>query len=182
MPEERDAQWYVIHTYSGYENKVKDTLERFIENHGLQDKIQDILIPTEEIVEVKEGKRKVINRKRYPGYVFVKLVYGYEEKEDKKLWYIIRNVRGVTGFVGPDPNKPLPLTDEDLVFMGFETDFVPEVDYTEGDVVRILAGPFAESKCKVTEMNYDKQQVTVTVEMFGRETPVTLDFTQVQKV
>jgi len=182
MPEEREARWYVIHTYSGYENKVRDTLERFIENHGLQEAIQEIYVPTEEVVEIKDGKRKVIQRKKFPGYVFLKLVFGYEEKEDKRLWYDIRNVRGVTGFVGPDPNKPLPLTESDLAYMGLETDWVPEVDYNVGDVVRILSGPFADSKCNVTEMNYDKQQVTVTVTMFGRETPVTLDFTQVQKI
>ncbi|SCW54563.1 transcription antitermination protein nusG [Ruminococcaceae bacterium YRB3002] len=182
MPEEREARWYVIHTYSGYEKSVKDTLERYVENHAMGEKIQEVMVPEERYVEVKDGERKEKTRNKFPGYVLVKLVFGYEEKEDKSLWYFIRNVRGVTGFVGPDPNKPLPLTDSDLASMGIETDWKPEVDYDVGDYVRIISGAFAEFKGNVSAMDYEKEQVTIEVQMFGRITPTTVSFTQVQKV
>ncbi|MBR2523434.1 MAG: transcription termination/antitermination factor NusG [Clostridiales bacterium] len=182
MPEEREARWYALHTYSGYENSVKDTLERYVENHGMGERIQGVWIPEEKYVEVKDGVRKEKTRNKFPGYVLVKLVFGYEEKEDKNLWYLIRNVRGVTGFVSPDPNKPLPLTEQDLVSMGIETDWVPEVDYKEGDYVRIISGAFADFKGTVSAMDYEKEQVTIEVQMFGRITPTTVNFTQVQKV
>jgi len=182
MPEEREARWYVIHTYSGYEKSVKDTLSRYVENHAMGDKIQEVWVPEEKYVEVKDGVRKEKTRNKFPGYVLIKLVFGYEEKEDKSLWYLIRNIRGVTGFVGPDPNKPLPLTDSDLASMGIETDWRPEVDYEVGDYVRIISGAFADFKGKVILMDTEKEQVTIEVEMFGRTTPTTVNFTQVQKV
>ena len=182
MPEEREARWYVIHTYSGYEKSVKDTLDRYVENHGMGERIQEVWVPEEKYVAVKDGVRKEKTRNKFPGYVLIKLVFGYEEKEHKGLWYLIRTIRGVTGFVAPDPNKPLPLTDSDLVSMGIDTDWVPEVDYDVGDYVRIISGAFAEFKGTVSAMDYEKEQVTIEVQMFGRITPTTVNFTQVQKV
>ena len=176
MSEGMEAKWYVIHTYSGYENKVMKTLEKLVENRGLQEMIQEISVPVEETVEVKDGKRKVVKRKKFPGYVFAKLIYNEE------IWYIIRNTRGVTGFVGPYANRPLPLTESDLAAMGLATNWVPDVDYDIGSTVRVISGPFADSVCVGEEMNYEKQQVKVNISMFGRETPVKLDFTQVQKI
>ena len=171
-----EAKWYVIHTYSGYENKVKTTLEKMVENRGLQEMIQEVKVPTEDIIEVKDGKKKVVQRKKFPGYVFVKMVYNEE------IWYIVRNTRGVTGFVGPNANRPLPLTEEDLATMGLATDWVPSVDYEIGDTVRVISGPFIDSVCKVEDIDMEKQQVTVRISMFGRETPVSVDFTQVIRV
>ncbi len=172
-----EPKWYVIHTYSGYENKVKTTLDKLVENRGLQEMITEIKVPIDEVYEVKDGKKKPVKKKRFPGYVFVKMVYNEE------IWYIVRNTRGVTGFVGPDANRPLPLTESDMIAMGLiEENFVPEVDYGKGDTVRVISGPFADSLCSVDEMNYEKQQVKVKITMFGRETPVYLDFTQVVKL
>jgi len=190
MAESNEAKWYVVHTYSGYENKVKTLLEKTVEKRGMQDIIQDIFIPTEDIIEIKDGKKKPVKRKKYPGYVFIKFVSGFENlgkdeepsAADKELWYLIRNTRGVTGFVSTNPNKPLPITDSDLAAMGIETDWVPEVDYEVGSTIRVISGPFADSVCVVEEMNNEKQQVKVKLTMFGRETPVYLDFTQVEKI
>ena len=176
MSEQLEAKWYVIHTYSGYEKKVKTTLEKMVENRGLQEMIQEIKVPTEEVIEVKDGKKKNIQRKKFPGYVFVKMVYNEE------IWYIVRNTRGVTGFVGPNANRPLPLTEEDTVTMGLTTDWVPSVDYEIGDTVRIISGPFVDSICKVENIDAEKQQVTVRISMFGRETPVSVDFAQVMRI
>lgn len=190
MSEEMEAKWYVVHTYSGYENKVKNILEKTIEKRGMQDIIQEISVPLEEVVEIKNGEKKVEKRKKYPGYVFVKFVSNFEHLKageepsaaDKELWYLIRNTRGVTGFVSTNPNKPLPITDSDLAAMGMPTSWVPEVDYVVGDSIRVISGPFADSVCVVEEMNNEKQQVKVKISMFGRETPVYLDFTQVEKL
>ncbi|MCR5060849.1 MAG: transcription termination/antitermination protein NusG [Saccharofermentans sp.] len=180
--QEREARWYVIHTYSGYEKSVKDTISKYQANGALGNRIAEVWVPEEKYVEVKDGVRKEKTRNKFPGYVLLKLVFGYDEKEDKSLWYTIRNVRGVTGFVGPDPNKPLPLTDSDLVSMGIETDWKPEVDYEVGDQVRIISGAFADFKGKVILMDNEKEQVTIEVEIFGRTTPTTVNFTQVQRI
>ncbi len=190
MPEENEAKWYVVHTYSGYENKVMTLLEKTIEKRGMQDVIKEISVPTEDIVEIKDGKKKMVRRKKYPGYVFIRLVSNFEHLKsgdeptaaDKELWYLIRNTRGVTGFVSTNPNKPLPLTESDMRAMGMQTDWVPEVDYGVGDTIRVISGPFADSICVVEEMNNEKQQVRVRITMFGRETPVNLDFTQVERI
>ena len=176
MSEQLEAKWYVIHTYSGYEKKVKTTLDKMVENRGLQEMIQEVQVPTEDVIEVKDGKKKVVQRKKFPGYVFVKMVYNEE------IWYIVRNTRGVTGFVGPNANRPLPLTEEDLVTMGLATDWVPSVDYEVGDTVRIISGPFIDSICKVEAIDMEKQQVTVRISMFGIETPVRVDFTPVLRI
>ena len=190
MSEDTEAKWYVVHTYSGYENKVKTILDKTIEKRGMQDIIQEISVPTEDVVEIKDGKKKVVKRKKYPGYVFIKFVSNFENLKDneepsaadKELWYLIRNTRGVTGFVCTNPNRPLPITDSDLAAMGIATDWVPEVNYSVGDTIRVISGPFADSICVVEEMNNEKQQVKVRISMFGRETPVYLDSTQVERI
>ena len=167
-------QWYVVHTYSGYENKVKDNLEKTMENHGLQDLILEIKIPVEEVIEVKNGKKKAVQRKLFPGYVMIKMVLTDE------TWYIVRNTRGVTGFVGPT-SKPVPLTDEEVAFMGVEN--VPIVLNIEvGQSVRVVSGPLENFIGVVEEIYPEKQKVRVSVSMFGRETPVELDFIQIQKI
>ena len=172
---DNEAEWYVIHTYSGYENKVKTTLEQVVENRGLHDYIQEIEIPVEEIVEIKDGKKKTSLRKIYPGYALIKMVLTDE------IWYIVRNTRGVTGFVGPN-SRPIPLTDEELAMMGVETDWEPIVDYGEGDSVKVINGPLEGFIGAVEEVNMEKKRVRVLVSMFGRETPVELEFTQVLRI
>lgn len=175
MSEQVEAKWYVIHTYSGYEKKVKTTLEKLVENRGLQDMITEIQVPTEDVVEVKDGKTKTVQHKKFPSYVFVKMIYNEE------IWYIVRNTRGVTGFVGPNANRPLPLTEDDLVKMGIGSYASTNVDYEVGDMIKITKGPFADNVCKVESIDAEKGQVTVRISMFGRETPVSVDFSQVVK-
>ena len=128
-----DAKWYVVHTYSGYENKVKANLEKIVENRSMQDYILDIVVPMEEQIEIKDGKKKATLKKVFPGYVLVKMIMSDES------WYVVRNTRGVTGFVGPG-SKPVPLTDEEVKAMGVE-EFMPVVDYEVGDNVRVVSGP-----------------------------------------
>lgn len=169
-----DAKWYVVHTYSGYENKVKANLEKIVENRGMQDFILDIAVPMEEQIEIKDGKKKATLRKVFPGYVLIKMFMSDES------WYIIRNTRGVTGFVGPG-SKPVPLTDEEIRTMGVE-EFAPIVDYAVGDNVRVVSGPLENFIGMVEEINMDKKKVRVAVSMFGRETPVELEFIQIQKL
>lgn len=170
---DQEARWYVVHTYSGYENKVKATLDMIVENRGLQDYIQEISVPTEEVIEIKEGKKKTYERKLYPGYVLVKLILTDE------IWYIVRNTRGVTGFVGPSSTHPVPLTDEELLIMGLESNYEPIVDYEVGDSVKIISGPLDGFAGVVQEINSEKKKVIVEVSMFGRETPVELELTQI---
>jgi transcriptional antiterminator NusG len=174
-PIENEARWYVIHTYSGYENKVKATLERVVENRGIQEFIQEVQVPEEEQVEIKDGKKKTVKRKIFPGYVLVKMILTDE------MWYIVRNTRGVTGFVGPS-SKPVPLTDEELALMGVETGWEPVVDYTAGDSVKVIAGPLESFIGTVEEINLEKKKVRVLVSMFGRETPVELELTQIMRI
>ncbi len=174
--EPTEAKWYVIHTYSGYENKVKDTLEMIVENRGLEDYIQDISVPTEQVVEIKDGKKKIYDRKIYPGYVLVKLVLTDE------IWYIVRNTRGVTGFVGPSSTHPVPLTDEELMIMGLVSNVDPVVDYDVGDSVRVIQGPLESFTGVVQEIDSEKKKVVVLVSMFGRETPVELELTQILRI
>ena len=173
MSQENDMQpkWYVVHTYSGYENKVKTDLEKTVKNRELEDYIFDIVVPMEEQIEIKDGKRKTNLKKVFPGYVLVKMIVTEES------WYIVRNTRGVTGFVGSGTD-PIPLTEEEIRKMGFELTEV-NVDYEVNDSVKILNGPFVGV---VQEINKEKHKVKVLVSMFGRETPVELEFSQVQKV
>lgn len=174
--EQQEALWYIIHTYSGYENKVKATLDLIVQNRGLGDMIQEVLVPTEEVVEIKDGKRKTTQKKQYPGYVLLKMILTDE------IWYIVRNTRGVTGFVGSSSTDPIPLTDEELMLMGLESNWEPVVDYEVGDSVKIINGPLESFIGTVTEINLEKKKVTVLVSMFGRETPVELEWTQILRL
>ena len=166
------AKWYVVHTYSGYENKVKTNIEKTVENRGLQDYILDIRIPMEEVVEQKDDERKLVMRKVLPGYVIIKMIITDES------WYVVRNTRGVTSFVGPG-SKPVPLTEEEVIELGIEK-YVADIDYQVGDNVKVAAGPLDGFVGVVEEINMEKQKVRVCVSMFGRDTPVELDFYQVQ--
>ena len=167
-------RWYVVHTYSGYENKVKTDLEKTIKNRELQDYFFDIIVPMEEQIEIKDGKRKTNLKKVFPGYVLVKMIVTEE------TWYIVRNTRGVTGFVGSGTD-PIPLTESEIRKMGFDIQSIT-VDYDVNDQIRVINGPFANFTGTVTEINKDKHKVKVLVSMFGRETPVELDFSEVEKV
>ena len=169
-----EAKWYVAHTYSGYENKVKEDLEKTVENRGLQDMILEISYPTEEVVEMKDGKRKVVTRKMLPGYVMIKRIM------NDKTWYIVRNTRGVTGFVGPG-SKPVPLTDEEVTKLGVE--YIPiELDLSVGESVRVVSGPLENFIGTVEALDPERQKVKLTVSIFNRDTPVELDYIQVQKL
>ena len=172
--EELVPRWYVVHTYSGYENKVKTDLEKTIKNRELEDYFFDIVVPMEEQIEIKDGKRKTNLKKVFPGYVLVKMIVTEES------WYIVRNTRGVTGFVGSGTD-PIPLTTEEIRNMGFETAVV-NVDYDVNDTVRVVNGPLASFIGTVQEINKEKNKVKVLVSMFGRETPVELEFSQVEKI
>ena len=167
-------RWYVIHTYSGYENKVKTDLEKTIKNRELEDYFFNIIVPMEEQIEIKDGKRKTNLKKVFPGYVLIKMIV------TEKTWYIVRNTRGVTGFVGSGTD-PIPLTEDEIRAMGFEITEV-NVDYEVNDSVKVLDGPLTDFVGVVTEINKEKRKVKVLVSMFGRETPVELDFSQVQKI
>lgn len=170
-----EAKWYVIHTYSGYENKVASTLQTTVENRGLQDMIPDVKVPTEKVTEIREdGSSKEVERKLFPGYVFVKMVYTDE------TWYVVRNIRGCTGFVGPS-SKPVPLTESEVYRMGVEKRVV-EVSYSVGDQVRIIDGPLEDFVGIVDELDTEKNYVKVTISMFGRETPVELELNQAEKL
>lgn len=172
MPEE--AKWYVVHTYSGYENKVASNLEKTVENRQLQDLIQEIRVPTETVTEIKDNKRRDVERKIFPGYVLVKMFMTDES------WYVVRNIRGCTGFVGPS-SKPIPLTDEEVAKLGVEQRQV-EVSYEVGDSVHIVDGPLEGFIGTVEEIDTDKNRVRVVVSMFGRETPVELELDQAERV
>ena len=168
------ARGYVVHTYSGYENKVKVNLEKSVENRGMQDLIQEVSVPMEDTIEIKNGKRKTVSRKVYPGYVMVKMVLTDE------TWYIVRNTRGVTGFVGPG-SRPIPLTDAEVRMTGVEN--VPIVlDVEVGQDVTITSGPLEGFAGVITEINKERQKLKVSVSMFGRDTLAELDFVQVRKL
>ncbi len=167
-----NAKWYVAHTYSGYENKVKMDIEKTVKNRGMDDLFQEVLVPTEEVVEQKGDEKKVTTRKIYPGYVFVKMVMTDE------TWYVVRNTRGCTGFVGPG-SKPVPLTEQEVAKMGVETKVV-DIDFEVGDTLRIIDGPLDGFPGVVEEINTEKQLCKLRVSMFGRETPVELEFSQVE--
>ena len=167
-----EARWYVVHTYSGYENKVASNLEKTVENRQLHNLIQEILVPTETVTEIKDEKKRDVERKIFPGYVLVKMILTDES------WYVVRNIRGCTGFVGPS-SKPIPLTDEEVARLGVEKREI-EVSFTVGDSVRILDGPLEGFVGIVEEVDKEKNRVRVTVSMFGRETPVELELNQAE--
>lgn len=174
VEENLEPRWYVVHTYSGYENKVKTDLEKTVKNRELEDYFFDIVVPLEEQIEIKDGKRKTNLKKVFPGYVLIKMIVTEES------WYIVRNTRGVTGFVGSGTD-PIPLTTEEIRNMGFEVAVV-NVDYDVDDSVKVVNGPLSGFIGTVQEINKDKSKVKVLVSMFGRETPVELDFSQVEKI
>ena len=168
------AKWYVVHTYSGHENKVKVNIEKMVENRGMQDVILEIAVPTEDILEVKDGQKRVKTKKMFPGYVIIKMIVNNES------WYLVRNTQGVTGFVGHG-SEPIPLTDEEVARMGIEKVFI-DINVEVGETVRVISGPFEGFMAQVEEINVEKQVLKVKVSMFGRETPVELEFSQVAKV
>ena len=174
IKENLEPRWYVVHTYSGYENTVKTDLEKTIKNRELEDYFFDIVVPMEEQIEIKDGKRKANLKKVFPGYVLVKMIVTEES------WYIVRNTRGVTGFVGSGTD-PIPLTNEEIRNMGFETTII-NVDYEVNDSVKVVNGPLSGFIGTVQEINKEKNKVKVMVSMFGRETPVELEFSQVEKI
>ena len=170
-----EARWYVVHTYSGYENKVASNLEKTVENRQLQDLIQEIRVPTEKVLEVgTDGKRKEVERKTFPGYVIVKMIMTDES------WYAVRNIRGCTGFVGPS-SKPVPLTDNEVARLGIEKHEI-EVSYKVGDSVNIVDGPLEGFIGTVEELDVEKNRIRVVVSMFGRDTPVELELDQAEPV
>ena len=169
-----EARWYVVHTYSGYENKVATNLEKIVENRKLQDWIHEISIPTEIVTEIKDGVKKEVERKIFPGYVLVKMVMSDES------WYVVRNTRGCTGFVGPN-GKPTPLTEEEVAALGVEKHQI-EITYKVGDMVNIIDGPLENFSGRVDEIDLEKNRVRVTVSMFGRETPVELELDQAESM
>lgn len=174
-----DKQWYVVHTYSGYENKVKTNLEKRVDSMEMQEKIFRVLVPTEEEIETKDGKKKVVKRKTFPGYVLVEMIMADDS------WYVVRNTPGVTGFVGSG-NKPIPLTPPEVnQILGLAAagadQAKPRIDFVVGQHVKVTSGPFKDFIGKVEEIFADRGKVKVTVNMFGRDTPVELEFTQVDE-
>ena len=167
-------RWYVIHTYSGHENKVKTNIEKLVENRGMQDLILEVVVPTEEEVDYSEGRRRLKTKKMFPGYVIVKMVITNES------WYLVRNTQGVTGFVG-NASNPMPLSTEEVRRMGIEKIYI-DLDLKEGDTVKVINGPFESFMGTVEEVNMEKQTLRAKISMFGRETPVELDFAQVDKI
>ena len=165
-----EANWYVVHTYSGYENKVKVDIEKTIENRKLQDQILEVSVPMQDVQELKNGANKLVAKKMFPGYVLINMVMNDD------TWYVVRNTRGVTGFVGPG-SKPVPLTEEEMNNLGFRAASV-EV----GDMISVTAGAWKDTVGAVTSINEPRQTLTINVEMFGRETPVELNFTDVKKM
>ncbi|MBS4201530.1 transcription termination/antitermination protein NusG [Bacillus sp. FJAT-49732] len=176
-----EKNWYVVHTYSGYENKVKANLEKRVESMGMQDKIFRVIVPEDEETDFKNGKKKLVKRKVFPGYVLVEIIMTDDS------WYVVRNTPGVTGFVGSSGSgsKPTPLLPEEISFilkrMGLEEKRI-DVQFEQGETVTVKEGPFANFTGKIEDMDQTKGKARVMVNMFGRETPVELDFTQIEKL
>ena len=168
-----EANWYVVHTYSGYENKVKANIEKTIENRHLEDEILEVRVPLQDVVEMKNGARRVVQKKLFPGYVLINMVMNDD------TWYVVRNTRGVTGFVGPG-SKPVPLTEAEMKPLGIQTENVT-IDFGEGDMIVVVAGAWKDTVGVVQKIDYSKQTATINVELFGRETPVEISFAEVRK-
>ncbi|BCJ96664.1 transcription termination/antitermination protein NusG [Anaerocolumna cellulosilytica] len=168
------TNWYVVHTYSGYENKVKANIEKTIENRKLQDQILEVSVPLQDVIEVKNGVKKKVQKKMFPGYVLLNM----EMNDD--TWYVVRNTRGVTGFVGPG-SKPVPLTEIEMKSMGIKKDDVV-IDFEIGDMVEVISGVWENTTGIIKQINTHKQIVTISVDMFGRETPVEISFTDIKKM
>ena len=169
-----EAKWYVAHTYSGYENKVKADIEKTIVSRNLENEIFEVTVPVEKVVEVRNGVKKTVERKLFPGYVLVRMIM------NEVTWYVVRNTRGVTGFVGPG-SKPVPLSDDEMINMGIGEKKTVVVDYEVGDEVVAVSGAWRDTVGVIRSINQSKQTVTITVDLFGRETPVELGFTEVKK-
>lgn len=169
------GRWYVVHTYSGYENKVKANIEKVVENRTMQDLILEVSVPMEDQVEVKDGKRVTVQRKVFPGYVLIKMIMTDES------WHVVRNTRGVTGFVGPG-SKPVPLTEAEVLNLGVEKTVRMHLDAKVGSSVKVTSGPFENFVGVIQEIHDEKQKVRVMVSMFGRTTPVELDFLQIEEI
>ena len=169
-----EAKWYVVHTYSGYENKVKANIDKTIENRHLEDEILEVRVPMQDVVEMKNGVPTTAQKKMFPGYVLIHMIMNDD------TWYVVRNTRGVTGFVGPG-SKPVPLTDVEMAGLGIKRENI-ESDYEIGDTIQVIAGAWADTVGVVQSMNLQKQSLTINVELFGRETPVELSFAEIKKM
>ena len=169
-----EAKWYVVHTYSGYENKVKANIEKTIENRHLEDEILEVRVPLQDVVEMKNGVSRTVQKKMFPGYVLLKMVMNDD------TWYVVRNTRGVTGFVGPG-SKPVPLSDDEMRPYGLVSEEV-HIDIAEGDAVVVTGGAWKDTTGVVAAINMQKQTVTINVELFGRETPVEISFKEIRKM
>ena len=169
-----ETNWYVVHTYSGYENKVKANIDKTIENRHLEDQILEVRVPMQDVVELKNGVQKAAQRKLFPGYVLIHMIMNDD------TWYVVRNTRGVTGFVGPG-SKPVPLTDEEMAPLGIKKEDIV-VDFEVGDTVSVVSGAWADTVGVIQAINTPKQSVTINVELFGRETPVEIGFSDVKKM
>ena len=169
-----ESKWYVVHTYSGYENKVKANIEKIIENRHLEEQILEVRVPMQDVVELKNGAKKQVSKKLFPGYVLINMVMNDD------TWYVVRNTRGVTGFVGPG-SKPVPLTEEEMRPLGIQGENVV-LNFKEGDTVVVLDGVWKDTVGPIQTINPGKQCVTINVELFGRETPVEINFSEIRKL
>ena len=169
-----EANWYVVHTYSGYENKVKANIEKTIENRHLEDQILEVRVPMQDVVEMRNGAKKQVSKKLFPGYVLINMVMNDD------TWYVVRNTRGVTGFVGPG-SKPVPLTEEEMLPLGISNENVV-IDFAVGDSVVVIGGVWKDTVGMIQSINENKQCVTINVDLFGRETPVEISFTEIKKM
>ena len=169
-----EANWYVVHTYSGYENKVKANIEKTIENRHLEEEILEVRVPMQDVMEMKNGARKSVQKKMFPGYVVITMVMNDD------TWYVVRNTRGVTGFVGPG-SKPGPLSEAEMKPLGIKVENIT-VDFAEGDTISVVAGVWKDTVGVVQRMDYGKQTATINVELFGRETPVEISFAEVRNM
>jgi transcriptional antiterminator NusG len=169
-----ETNWYVVHTYSGYENKVKANIEKTIENRHLEDQILEVRVPMQDVVEMRNGAKKQVSKKLFPGYVLINMVMNDD------TWYVVRNTRGVTGFVGPG-SKPVPLTEEEMLPLGINNENVV-IDYVVGDSVVVTGGVWKDTVGMIQSINEGKQCATINIDLFGRETPVEISFTEIKKM
>lgn len=169
-----EVNWYVVHTYSGYENKVKANIDKTIENRHLEEEIIEVRVPMQDVVEMKNGARKTVQKKLFPGYVLINMVMNDD------TWYVVRNTRGVTGFVGPG-SKPVPLTEAEMKPLGIRTENIA-IEFVEGDTITVVAGVWQDTVGVIQRVDYGKQTATINVEMFGRETPVEISFEEIRKM
>jgi len=172
--ESQGSRWYVVHTYSGHENKVKANIEKLVENREMQDIIFEVRVPVEEVTEIKNGKKKIKERKMFPSYVIIKMIMTDES------WYLVRNTRGVTGFVGPG-SKPVPLSDEEVKALGV-VERLPAIELDINDTIKVMEGPFENFIGTVESISQEKRKIKAFVSMFGRETLIELDYIQIEKV